>query len=548
LKKVTYVFLLMIFMLSGYIIPMDSASAATKQTLSIKEKNVSITIGEKKKLTLVSNKKLPSIKWVSNNPSILSVDAKGIVLGKKVGKVIVTASNSKLKLKATTTVTVKPPAVINVSKITTSEKNVVLREGESVQVSATILPSNATNKNIIWSSNNTSIADVDQDGTIYALKEGFTTVKVTSENKKVSNIISVKVTAITDNEEEEPQEPNVKEIIKNVSNSVVYIEAYNKKGEAVSSGSGFVFSADGLIATNHHVVTDEEESIESVKIKFVDGTVYSTDKLVGYDEKNDLAIVKVDYPNGWIPTKLGNSDGIEVGDKIITIGSPLGLDNTVSEGIISNKNRVMGDVSYIQISAPISHGSSGGVLINEKGEVIGVTSAGMENGQNLNFAIPVNRLKSVTIGAPVPLLSIQKVDNDLLTGRQEIVEEEPNNQDKDANLITHEEFNILGSINGQYDLDNFQFTINSSKDFLLLASVEPKYSYLTSELLVGIFDTNDKVVLIATDYYGDDGTLYRKVEGTLPPGTYYLSFFGDTETIKSLWSLNPIYYAAGKIM
>jgi hypothetical protein len=115
-------------------------------------------------------------------------------------------------------------------------------------------------------------------------------------------------------------------------------------------------------------------------------------------------------------------------------------------------------------------------------------------------------------------------------------------------MISHEEFTIFGSIYNQYDLDHYQFTITSPTDILILAGMESKYSYLTSELLIGIMSTDKMFVLAGSEYYGDSGTLYQKVEGTLQPGTYYLVLFGDNRIAKSLWSLNPIYLVVGRFL
>jgi uncharacterized protein YjdB len=562
-KKYFHLIVLATLLFHFMIAPLSSntvlAATTEKISFTIKEKNLSINIGDKKKLTITTSKKVSPIKWTSSNASIANVDQKGGVLAKKPGKVTITASYAKLKLKATTVINVKSP-VINVSKIIISDRDLKLRAGESVQVTATVSPPNATDKTLIWSSNNQKVAEVEQDGTIYAIDKGFAQIKVSSKNKKVSQIISVRVEAIPEEVEEPivpatpatpiptPTVPSIKEVIKSVSESVVYIEAYDRKGKAVSSGSGFITSNDGKIVTNYHVVTNEKNPIESVKIKLVDGSIYSTSYVIGFDKKNDLAILKVSEARSFKPTTMGDSSLVEVGDKIITIGSPLGLENTVSEGIVSNRERVIDGVPYIQISAPISHGSSGGALINEKGEVIGVTSAGIDDGQNLNFAIPINLVKSLNIGEPKTLLSIQEADRTLLSGKQEIFETEPNDSFETANMISHEEFTIFGSIYNQYDLDHYQFTITSPTDILILAGMESKYSYLTSELLVGIMNADKKFVLAGSEYYGDSGTLYQKVEGTLQPGTYYLVLFGDNRIAKSLWSLNPIYLVVGRFL
>jgi S1-C subfamily serine protease len=175
----------------------------------------------------------------------------------------------------------------------------------------------------------------------------------------------------------------VTEIAKKVE-SVVYIEVAFSDGKG-ASGSGFLISTDGRIVTNYHVI----DGAASGKVVLNDGTTFTDIKVLGWDKEGDLAIIKV--PGSGLPTvTTGNSDAAQIGEEVVAIGSPLGLQNTVSTGIISARRD-----GYLQTTAPISHGSSGGALFNMMGEVIGITSAGMEEGANLGFAIPINEVKSL---------------------------------------------------------------------------------------------------------------------------------------------------------
>ncbi|MCX6098184.1 MAG: trypsin-like peptidase domain-containing protein [Caldiserica bacterium] len=177
---------------------------------------------------------------------------------------------------------------------------------------------------------------------------------------------------------------SVTEIAKKVE-SVVYIEVAFGDGKG-ASGSGFIISLDGRIVTNYHVI----DGAASGKVVLNDGTTFTDIKVLGWDKEGDLAIIKV--PGSGLPAvTTGNSDTAQIGEAVVAIGSPLGLQNTVSTGIISARRE-----GYLQTTAPISHGSSGGALFNMMGEVVGITSAGMEEGANLGFAIPINEVKSLT--------------------------------------------------------------------------------------------------------------------------------------------------------
>jgi S1-C subfamily serine protease len=176
---------------------------------------------------------------------------------------------------------------------------------------------------------------------------------------------------------------SVTEIAKKVE-SVVYVEVAFGDGKG-ASGSGFIISPDGRIVTNYHVI----DGAVSGKVVLNDGTTFTDIKVLGWDKQGDLAIIKV--PETGLPAvTMGNSDAAQIGEAVVAIGSPLGLQNTVSTGIISARRE-----GFLQTTAPISHGSSGGALFNMMGEVIGITSAGMEEGANLGFAIPINEVKSL---------------------------------------------------------------------------------------------------------------------------------------------------------
>ena len=173
--------------------------------------------------------------------------------------------------------------------------------------------------------------------------------------------------------------------IEKLSKSVLMLNMYDAKDELFAIGSGFVAFEHDILVTNYHVI-DKAYKIEAVDENDV---VYSLDKVIAFDKEKDLAILKFSNPTDLNVLKLYDSSKVSKGDEVIAIGSPLGLKNTVSKGIVSSI-REDKETSIIQITAPISSGSSGGALLNENGKVIGVTFAGIEDGQNLNLAIPSN--------------------------------------------------------------------------------------------------------------------------------------------------------------
>jgi serine protease Do len=158
-------------------------------------------------------------------------------------------------------------------------------------------------------------------------------------------------------------------------------------------GSGFIISKEGYILTNNHVV----ENADQIKVKLAGGKELNG-RIVGRDPKTDLALVKIDGASDLQPLKLGDSDALKVGNWVVAVGSPFGLEQTVTAGIVSAKGRVIGSGPYdnfIQTDASINPGNSGGPLINMSGEVVGINTAIIASGQGIGFAIPINMAKEI---------------------------------------------------------------------------------------------------------------------------------------------------------
>ena len=160
-----------------------------------------------------------------------------------------------------------------------------------------------------------------------------------------------------------------------------------------SLGSGFIISKDGYIFTNNHVI----EKADKIKVRLSTGKEY--DAIVkGRDPRTDIALIKITPENSLPTVSLGDSDRLRVGDSVMAIGNPFGLDHTVTAGIVSAKGRVIGAGPYdnfIQTDASINPGNSGGPLFNMAGEVVGINTAIVAQGQGIGFAIPVNMAKEI---------------------------------------------------------------------------------------------------------------------------------------------------------
>ena len=169
------------------------------------------------------------------------------------------------------------------------------------------------------------------------------------------------------------------EIARRATPSVVQIRSHDR------IGSGFVVAADGRIATSLHVVEDAG----ALEIVLSDGRTFTRVQVVAHDEQQDVVVLAIDARR--LPALRLARHPIEAGERVVAIGHPEGLENTVSDGLVSAV-RERGSAELLQISAPISPGSSGGPVLNDRGEVVGVATATHRVGQNLNFAVPVARL------------------------------------------------------------------------------------------------------------------------------------------------------------
>ena len=182
------------------------------------------------------------------------------------------------------------------------------------------------------------------------------------------------------------QELSPTEIFATLSSAVFKI--HTSTGLMEFQGSGFFISDNGVAVSNYHVFKGTTTGQEAIILS--DGSQYKLTNVYYKSEENDFIIFQVGMPNKVNYIRIANVTP-KVGEKIYTIGSPRGLDNTFSSGEIS---QIRGGGNVLQISAPIDHGSSGGVLLNSKGEAVGITYGGLdESGANLNFAININLIK-----------------------------------------------------------------------------------------------------------------------------------------------------------
>ncbi len=231
--------------------------------------------------------------------------------------------------------------------------------------------------------------------------------------------------------------------IESIKDSVVMIEVYDKYNNQISTGSGFCAYKPDYIVTNFHVI----EGAYKIKIISDENKEYPISDVLIFNEENDLSILSGDFK--FKPISVGNATHLKAGDSVTAIGSPKGELNTVSTGIISNA-----DNDYeIRITAPISPGSSGGVLLNKFNKVIGVTYAryNADDAQNLNYAISVDYLSRM------------------------------------YNSLKNNDYTVLNT-NFNYGLGNKYYSVNSLADWYMLTSIEGKLENTLSDDWYNTYD------------------------------------------------------------
>lgn len=407
--------------------------------------------------------------------------------------------------------------------------------GEMEQIKGDVLEANVTSSSIIVDGQTVHVQGYNIENSVYFKLRDITNIFgiSVSWNDK-NNTIDILTGQVNQNQ----KSLTAKEIYNRCSDAIFCIRTFDIDGDPLGSGSGFFLDKNGKAVTNFHVL----ENAYSAVVITADGSNYNIKEVLGYDMKGDLAILQVDGTN-FPFLSAGDSDEITSGEKIYAIGSPLGLSNTISEGIVSGINRTIENIPYIQITAAISHGSSGGALLNEKGQVVGITSAGLAAGQNLNFAIPINAVstldtsKSYTFAEVVEQHTLQQYKERKKPFEKVVLEKEPNDLFEMSQFIENGD-SVIGEL-GATDLDNYYVFCGS-------VGVLQIYCYSSAEHF-------DKVALLAEDMNGkiemlgeyaqmdNDETGIYLLMPILEPG-YYHFMLGLEEVVPKDTNMDYVFY------
>ena len=252
-----------------------------------------------------------------------------------------------------------------------------------------------------------SAADMNKDSKITA-SDARTVLRIAASLESPENYTD---TGHPGNENKQVLSPS--EVYEEALNYTVEINTYNENGTETSVSSGFFTDYSGTFVTNYHAVKDAY----SVKIKTGDGGIYNAEYILGWSEEKDIAVLKVDI--GFSVPAVLSDEKAKTAEEIYVMGSTVGMTGTFTNGIVSTAERQLeemnNNVKYIQITAPISNGNSGGPVINCYGEVIGIAAMCHNSAQNLNYAIPVYEIDTIDLSSPMTV----KEFHDYISNRDE---------------------------------------------------------------------------------------------------------------------------------
>src|SRR6266545_3200 len=188
------------------------------------------------------------------------------------------------------------------------------------------------------------------------------------------------------------------ELVRRIKPSAVAIETFDARGEKLSRGSGFFIDSDRVV-TNRHVI----DNAFRAEVHSYNGNVYQVKGVIAVDAEGDLALLRIDAPAGQVRPLLLDRTSPQEGESVVVIGNPFGLEGSVTNGIVSAVRDIPTFGRIIQITAPISPGSSGSPVVNMQGQVIGVATLQITGGQSVNFAIPSERISQLQGGTLMSL-------------------------------------------------------------------------------------------------------------------------------------------------
>ncbi|MBO5076451.1 MAG: trypsin-like peptidase domain-containing protein [Clostridia bacterium] len=363
--------------------------------------------------------------------------------------------------------------------------------------------------------------------------------KVATGTVKGTKKYKCSVCGDTYEEEYEATKLTSEELYALAEKTVVEITTYNKNGEGLSLGSGFIISADGQVVTNFHVI-DEAYKI----VVDYNNRNYEVQKIISYSSELDLAILKINLSDA--PFVVMNEDLQPGGSAVYAVGSSEGYTLSFSAGTIASPERVFDGVHYIQHSSAISHGNSGGPLFNSYGEVIGINTSTDVDGQNLNFAIMVSELKRLPQNSEMTMAEYYEKEGpvfEVLPFDYIVNERENNNMLSIAQTITKNGTTISGVLTNEEDWDFYKITIGPHQT--LYAIMIPSIALDAEGILCALVDSDLSVLDAGTKTdFGESrvNALFYENDSNYSVSVYYLMLFDEDYYFKSVAANYNVFF------
>ncbi|WP_313133466.1 trypsin-like peptidase domain-containing protein [Anaerocolumna sp.] len=471
----------------------------TVENTDISDKKLEIGIADTKLLSIKGS--AGKVSWGSSDSSVITVNNEGLVLAKKLGKATVTGKNGGKVYQCHITVADK--------KLHASATDITIYE----TVQLTLSSDNPSGENLIIKTENPKIADYklgqwsEGNAPLDIIPKGKGTTTITITSSKTNEVLKIRVT-VKDIIKDDKNELSAKEIYARCVSSTVQINTNR------GLGTGF-FIDHGTIITNYHVIKDTS----SIRVHMRNGENYDVSYILGYSEELDLAILRIPTTNDILKH---NQHGITVGETVYTIGSSLGLTDTFSDGIVTNNLRKLEGITYIQTNAAMSKGNSGGPLLNAYGEVIGINTMYLVDGQNLNFAIYLPQIYQVNTSNPMTVEEFYEE-----TSKSLLLYEDTTVSGSKENCQTVEFGAMVSGTIIPNEIDYYRFELSTPSQFRF-AGVHTSANM--EDVYFTIMDEGGKVVEVASPQLIDD-TEMSVIDSVLTTGTYYVTIFPKKDAL-----------------
>lgn len=448
------------------------------------------------------------IVWSVSDPSIAKIDRKSgelTALSEGETEVIITAGN----------ISSRCTVEIYAGRFTTDSQNLICNADKIIWITVDDIKKN---ENIYFHVDDPNVVTCewgDFEGNrlpllIRAGDIGSTTITISSD--KTSDVLKIHVSIIkNEGRAKNAKELSAKEIYEKCASATVEIQVTTQSGDYL--GSGF-FIRSGLIVTNYHVI----EGATKITVITHNNKSYEVKDIVACDENYDIAILDIDAVTEFL---VDNGEDFTVGDTVYALGSPRGLTGSLTDGIISSISRISDGVDYIQITAPISAGNSGGPLINAYGEVIGINTFILMDSQNLNFALNIYQIYKINLNSSITAEEFYKTN--ISKASATVYEDES----KSGELVTSQEVaigNILvGELEASNYVDFYHIKITKANHLfgVIILGNEADYDNICFRLM----DKNFNYMCDSLKYTTKDNEVYHCIDADLPVGDYYIAVF-----------------------